>query len=51
MMMASSLVLVPGLMCDAAVWQSQVDALSGRIDVQIVDHGELDSLTGMEFSL
>lgn len=47
MMMASSLVLVPGLMCDAAVWQSQVDALSGRVAVQVADHGELDSLNGM----
>jgi len=41
------LVLVPGLMCDAAVWQQQIAALGGNRDVQVPDHGLNDSLGAM----
>jgi pimeloyl-ACP methyl ester carboxylesterase len=42
-----NLVLVPGLLCDKAVWKSQVQALKKQAHVQVVDHGELDSLGAM----
>jgi pimeloyl-ACP methyl ester carboxylesterase len=43
----STLVLLPGLLCDAAVWAPQVAALSGRIDCHVPHYGELDSLAAM----
>lgn len=46
-MPADSLVLVPGLLCDEAVWQPQIGALSGQADVQVARHGEADTLGGM----
>lgn len=42
-----ALVLVPGLMSDAAVWQAQIDVLQSRIPIIVIDHGELDSLADM----
>ncbi len=42
-----NLVLVPGLLCDQAVWKSQIKALKGVANIQVADHGELDSLTAM----
>jgi len=42
-----NLVLVPGLLCDKAVWKSQVQALKKQAHVQVADHGELDSLGAM----
>jgi pimeloyl-ACP methyl ester carboxylesterase len=42
----AALVLVPGLMCDEAVWAAQVAALTGH-DCVIAQHGLLDSLTDM----
>ena len=43
----STLVLLPGLLCDAAVWAPQVAALSGRIECHVPHYGELDSLGAM----
>lgn len=42
-----NLVLVPGLLCDKAVWKPQIKALKGRAHIQVADHGELDSLSAM----
>ena len=41
------LLLLPGLMCDAAVWQDQIDALGGAYDVRVPDFSGLDSLEAM----
>jgi pimeloyl-ACP methyl ester carboxylesterase len=42
-----TLVLVPGLLCDAAVWEQQRAALAARATLVIADHGSLDSLAAM----
>lgn len=42
-----SLVLVPGLVCDAEVWRAQAAALGGSRQVLIPGHGLSDSLAGM----
>ena len=42
-----NIVLVPGLMCDAAVWREQAAALAAIGDVIIADHADSDSLGGM----
>lgn len=42
-----TLVLLPGLMCDAAVWAAQVEALSATHDCIVPHYGTLDSLAGM----
>ena len=41
------LVLIPGLMCDATVWNAQIAALSDLAAVQVADHGLHDSLGAM----
>jgi pimeloyl-ACP methyl ester carboxylesterase len=41
------LVLIPGLLCDATVWPHQRAALEDVADVQVSDHGTLDSLPEM----
>jgi pimeloyl-ACP methyl ester carboxylesterase len=41
------LVLLPGLLCDQAVWQGQIDALSDVADCTSMDWGQLDSILGM----
>ncbi len=41
------LVLVPGLMCDAAVWAPLQSALAACARCQIADHGDADSITVM----
>ena len=41
------LVLLPGLVCDAAVWQPQVDALRGTAQCHVVDYGTRNSLRAM----
>ncbi len=41
------LVLIPGLLCDANVWRSQIAALSGLADVRVSDHGTQHSLADM----
>ena len=45
--MSVPVVLVPGLVCDAAVWSHAAAALAARAPVQIADHGALDSLARM----
>jgi pimeloyl-ACP methyl ester carboxylesterase len=40
------LILIPGLVCDVALWRHQVAAFSERQPL-VVDHGELDSLADM----
>jgi pimeloyl-ACP methyl ester carboxylesterase len=41
------LLLIPGLTCDAAVWQEQIAALRPLLPVHIVTHSVLPSLTAM----
>ena len=45
--MQPTLVLLPGLMCNAAAWAPQVLALSGRARCVVADFGLLDSLPAM----
>jgi len=42
-----TLLLLPGLMCDRAVWSAQVAALSASHDCVVPDYGTLDSLGAM----
>jgi pimeloyl-ACP methyl ester carboxylesterase len=42
-----SVILVPGLLCDATVWEQQIAALSPFADVRVAVHGEHDSLAAM----
>lgn len=42
-----SLVLLPGLLCDAALWQAQVDRFSDRFEVTVADLTRDDGLRGM----
>ena len=42
-----SLLLVPGLMCDATAWQPVLPGLSHVATCEVVDHGQADSLTQM----
>ena len=43
----TTLVLVPGLLCDEFVWSEQRRALSSHVQVWVANHGSLDSLTDM----
>jgi pimeloyl-ACP methyl ester carboxylesterase len=49
--MRTPLVLVPGLMCDDALWSAQTLALSAQHEVIVIDHGDADSLVAMAHSL
>ena len=42
-----ALLLVPGLMCDAAVWAPLLPALAPHAQCHIVDHGMADNLGTM----
>lgn len=42
-----TLVLVPGLLCDAAVWARQIDTLGKRFDIQVPDLTGCTSIGGM----
>ena len=42
-----SLVLLPGLVCDDAVWADQITALSPVADCLVADYGDIDSLGAM----
>ena len=44
---AEPLLLVPGLMCDAAVWQPVMPALGPGRECHVVDHGEADNVDQM----
>ncbi|MFT4161732.1 alpha/beta fold hydrolase [Shinella sp.] len=41
------LLLLPGLLCDDATWQSQVEALSAMADCVVASHGMADSIEAM----
>jgi len=43
----TSLILIPGLLCDTNVWRSQIAALCEVADVQVSEHGSQDSLVDM----
>ena len=45
--MNPTLILIPGLMCDAAVWEALLPAVQPHADCRIADHGDADSITGM----
>jgi pimeloyl-ACP methyl ester carboxylesterase len=45
--MKPTLVLLPGLVCDRAVWAPQILALSARMHCHVVDYGLLDSIGAM----
>jgi pimeloyl-ACP methyl ester carboxylesterase len=46
-MSTADLILVPGLMCDEAVWEHQASHLRDIATITIADHRSLDSLTAM----
>jgi pimeloyl-ACP methyl ester carboxylesterase len=46
-MIRETVILVPGLLCDAAVWQHQQAALSEDYDVMVPDLTTQDSIAGM----
>src|SRR5258706_8373183 len=46
-MAPTPLLLLPGLMCDRAVWGEMLLALGGENDIDIPAYGEIDSLGGM----
>ena len=48
---APTAVLLPGLLCDRAVWAGQLEALSPRVRCIVPDYGELDSLPAMAHSV
>ncbi|WP_161965853.1 alpha/beta fold hydrolase [Steroidobacter cummioxidans] len=43
----TTLVLIPGLLCDEFVWSEQRRALSSHARTWVPDHGSIDSLTDM----
>ena len=43
----ATVLLLPGLLCDQAVWAEQIAALSPRVRCLVADYGELDSLPAM----
>ncbi len=46
-MSTSNVLLLPGLMCDRAVWEGQLAALTGRFACTVADYGEADSIEEM----
>lgn len=46
-MSKESLVLLPGLLCDEAVWPDQIAGLAHRADSFVVDYGMLNSIPDM----
>ncbi len=46
-----NLLLLPGLLCDAVVWERQVSLLSDIADSRIPDYGTIDTLQGMAASV
>jgi pimeloyl-ACP methyl ester carboxylesterase len=46
-MSRDTVVFLPGLLCDRAVWEPQIAALSGRYDCVVADYGAADSLRTM----
>jgi len=50
-MTRDSIVFLPGLLCDRAVWKAQVATLSRRYDCFVADYGGADSLSAMAKSV
>ena len=46
-MFKPALLMLPGLLCDAAVWKDQVLALQGRVDCHVPDYGWCDGIAAM----
>ena len=46
-MQKTALVLIPGLLCDAQLWQPQVQNLGDIADVWIADHTRSDTMAGV----
>jgi pimeloyl-ACP methyl ester carboxylesterase len=46
-MRRDTVVFLPGLLCDRAVWEFQVAALAGRYDCVVPEYGAADSLAAM----
>lgn len=46
-MTTTSLMLIPGLMCDATVWEPLLPALAAQADCRICEHGDADDITAM----
>lgn len=42
-----TLILIPGLLCDGALWADQVIALSDMVDVRVADITDADSMTDL----
>jgi pimeloyl-ACP methyl ester carboxylesterase len=43
----SPLVLIPGLLCDAQLWQAQAEALADIAEIWIADHTRSDTMAGV----
>jgi pimeloyl-ACP methyl ester carboxylesterase len=41
------LVLVPGLLCDALMWEAQIRALEGHAECWVADHTRSDTMAGL----
>ena len=50
-MARAAVVLLPGLLCDRAVWELQIAVLSQRYDCLAADYGSADSLAAMAQSV
>lgn len=46
-MSRETVLFLPGLLCDRAVWEPQITALSARYDCIVAEYGGCDSLTAM----
>lgn len=46
-MSRETVLFLPGLMCDRAVWQAQIAAFRGRYECVVADYGSADSLAVM----
>lgn len=49
--MQATLILVPGLLCDARLWRHQVAGLRGMARLVIADHGRHDSIAAIAAAL
>ncbi len=45
--MAEPLLLLPGMLCDAAFWRAQQESLSAAADMQVASYGLADSIEAM----
>jgi pimeloyl-ACP methyl ester carboxylesterase len=41
------LVLVPGLLCDALLWEAQIEALGGEFKCRVADHTRSETMAGV----